>query len=70
VITRIPWSAVDAVHCPSIGFVSIAIAVMNGQGKLVMESILEIKASNNLAVIQGPCGGLHLTLEDCFDNEH
>jgi len=32
---------------------AIAIAVMNGEGKLVMESIIETKASTLLQFIQG-----------------
>jgi len=32
---------------------AIAIAVMNGEGKLVMESIIETKASTILQFIQG-----------------
>src|SRR6202521_5390548 len=43
---------------------AIAIAVMNGDGKLVMESIIETKASTILQFIQGLRGDLHVTLEE------
>src|ERR1035441_4282032 len=43
---------------------AIAIAVMNGEGKLVMESIIETKASIILQFIQGLRGDLHVTLEE------
>ena len=43
---------------------AIAIAVMNGKGKLVMESIIETKASTILQFIQGLRGDLHVTLEE------
>ena len=43
---------------------AIAIAVMNGEGKLVMESIIETKASTILQFIQGLHGDLHVTLEE------
>ena len=43
---------------------AIAIAVMNGEGKLVMESIIETKASTILQFIQGLRGDLHVTLEE------
>jgi hypothetical protein len=42
---------------------TISIAVMNGEGKLVMESIIETKASI-LQFIHGVGGDLHLTLEE------
>jgi len=42
---------------------TISIAVMNADGKLVMESIIETKASTILQVIQGLCGDLHGTFE-------
>src|ERR1039457_3348470 len=42
---------------------AIAIAVMNGERKLVMESIIETKASIILQFIQGLRGDLHVTLE-------
>jgi transposase len=41
-----------------------AIAVLNGSGKLVMESIIETKASTILQFIQGLRGELHVTLEE------
>src|SRR6202158_2282529 len=43
---------------------AIAIAVMNGDGKLVMESIIETKASTILQFIQGLRGDLHVTFEE------
>jgi hypothetical protein len=43
---------------------AIAIAVMNREGKLVMESIIETKASTILQFIQGLRGDLHVTLEE------
>ena len=43
---------------------AIAIAVLNGAGKLVMESIIETKASTILQFIQGLRGDLHVTLEE------
>jgi transposase len=43
---------------------AIAIAVMNGEGKLVMESIIETKASTILQFVQGLRGDLHVTLEE------
>ena len=43
---------------------AIAIAVMNGEGKLTMESIIETKASTILQFIQGLRGDLHVTLEE------
>ena len=43
---------------------AIAIAVVNGEGKLVMESIIETKASTILQFIQGLRGDLHVTLEE------
>jgi len=43
---------------------AIAIAVRNGEGKLVMESIIETKASTILQFIQGLRGDLHVTLEE------
>jgi hypothetical protein len=42
---------------------TISIAVMNGEGKVVMESIIETKASTILQCIQGIHGDLHVTLE-------
>ena len=43
---------------------AISIAVMNGEGRLVMESIIEAKASTILQFIQGLRGDLHLTFEE------
>ena len=43
---------------------AIAMAVMNGDGKLVMESILETKAITILQFIQGLRGELHVTFEE------
>ena len=43
---------------------AIAIAVMNGDGKLVMESILETKAITILEFIQGVRGDLHVTFDE------
>ena len=43
---------------------TISIAVMNGEGKLVMESIIETKASTILQFIHGVGGDLHLTFEE------
>ena len=43
---------------------SVAIAVLNGAGKLVMESIVETKASTLLDFLQGLRGELHVTLEE------
>src|SRR6267143_5713583 len=43
---------------------TISIAVMNGDGKLVMESIIETKASTILQSIQGTRGDLHVTFEE------
>jgi Transposase len=43
---------------------AISIAVMNGDGKLVMESIIETKASTVLQCIQGVRGDLHVTFEE------
>ena len=42
---------------------SISIAVMNAEGRLVMESMIETKASTILQFIQGLRGDLHVTLE-------
>ncbi len=41
-----------------------SIAVLNGAGKLVMESIIETKAATLLEFLHGLRGGLHLTLEE------
>jgi len=43
---------------------TIAIAVLNGAGKLVMESIVETKASTLLDFLHGLRGELHVTLEE------
>jgi hypothetical protein len=43
---------------------AIAIAVLNGSGKLVMESIVETKASSIRQFLQGLRGELHVTLEE------
>ena len=43
---------------------SISIAVMNGTGKLVMESVIESKAITVLQFMQGLRGDLHVTFEE------
>src|ERR1700681_83387 len=43
---------------------TISIAVMNGDGKLVMESIIETKAITILQFIEGLRGDLHVTFEE------
>jgi transposase len=43
---------------------TISIAVLNSSGKLVMESILETKASTILQFIRGLRGSLHVTFEE------
>jgi hypothetical protein len=43
---------------------AISIAVMNDDGKLVMESIIETKAITILQCIQGVRGDLHVTFEE------
>src|SRR6476619_7752508 len=43
---------------------AIVIAVLNGSGKLVMETIVETKASSILQVIHGLRGELHVTWEE------
>ena len=43
---------------------TISIAVMNGEGKVVMESIIETKTSTILQCIQGVHGDLHVTFEE------
>ena len=43
---------------------SISIAVMNGTGKLVMESIIETKAITVVQLLQGLRGDLHVTFEE------
>ena len=43
---------------------AISIAVLNGAGKLVMESIIETKAITPVQFLQGLRGELHVTLEE------
>src|ERR1700674_1961561 len=43
---------------------SISIAVMNGAGKIVMECVIETKASMILQFIHGLRGHLHVTFEE------
>ena len=43
---------------------AISIAVLNGAGKLVMESIIETKAITLVQFLQGLRGELHVTLEE------
>src|ERR1700676_2122752 len=43
---------------------AIAIAVLNGDGKLVMESVIETKASTLVQFFDGLRGELHVTLEE------
>ena len=43
---------------------AITVAVRNGAGKLVMESIVETKASTLLDFLHGLQGELHVTLEE------
>jgi len=43
---------------------AISIAVLNGAGKLVMESIMETKAVSLVQFLQGLRGELHVTLEE------
>ena len=43
---------------------SISIAVMNSVGKVVMECVIETKASTILQFIQGLRGDLHVTFEE------
>ena len=43
---------------------TISIAVMNGEGRVVMESIIETQASTILQCIQGVHGDLHVTFEE------
>src|ERR1700683_567444 len=43
---------------------TISIAVVNGEGKVVMESIIETKASTILQFIEGVRGDLHVTFEE------
>jgi hypothetical protein len=43
---------------------SISIAAMNGAGKIVMECVIETKASMMVQFIDGLCGNLQVTLEE------
>jgi hypothetical protein len=43
---------------------AISIAVLNSSGKLVMECVIETKASTILQFIQGLSGSLHVTFEE------
>jgi hypothetical protein len=43
---------------------AVAVAVLNSAGKLVMESIIETKASTLVDFLQGLRGELHVTLEE------
>ena len=43
---------------------SISIAVRNSAGKIVMECVIETKASTILQFIQGLSGSLHVTFEN------
>ena len=43
---------------------AISIAVLNSSGKLVMECVIETKASTIIQFIQGLRGDLHVTLEE------
>ena len=43
---------------------TISVAVMDSQGKVVMESILETKASTLLEFFAGLCGSLFVTFEE------
>jgi len=43
---------------------TISIAVLNSAGKLVVESVIETKASTIVQFIQGLRGDLHVTLEE------
>ena len=43
---------------------AISIAVLNSSGKLVMECIIETKASTILQFFQGLSGNLHVTFEE------
>jgi transposase len=43
---------------------TISIAVLNSSGKLVMESIIETKATTILQFVQGLRGSLHITFEE------
>jgi len=43
---------------------SISIAVMNAAGNLVMECVIQTKASTILQFVHGLCGDLHVTFEE------
>jgi transposase len=43
---------------------SVSMAVMNSAGKIVMECVIETKASLILEFMNGLCGDLHVTLEE------
>jgi hypothetical protein len=43
---------------------STSIGVMNAAGKLVMECVIETKASTILQLIHGLCGDLQVTFEE------
>src|SRR3990170_3077980 len=43
---------------------TISVAVLNSSGKLVMECVLETKASTVVQFVQGLRGDLHVTLEE------
>ena len=43
---------------------TISIAVLNGRGKLVMESIIETEAATILQFIRSVRGQLHVTVEE------
>jgi len=43
---------------------AISVAVLNGSGKLVMESVIETKAASILELIRGLRGNLLVTLEE------
>jgi len=43
---------------------AIAIAVLNGAGKLVMDSIIETNAGTLIQFLEGLRGELHVTLEE------
>jgi transposase len=43
---------------------SVSIAVMNSTGKIVMECVIEAKASSMLQFVQGLRGDLHVTFEE------
>ena len=43
---------------------TISVAVLDVAGKLIMESVIETKASTILQLIQGLRGDLHVTFEE------